>query len=70
MCSEMNLKLILNKLKILSKCPPLVYLWERVCARYGHHRDPETYDRQNPLRHAERFWFFSKLHLKHNNNKV
>lgn len=53
MCSEMNLQLILNKLKIPSKCPPLVFLWEMVFARYAHHKDPETYDRQNPLRHAK-----------------
>ena len=53
MCSEMNLQLILNKLKIPTKCPPLVFLWEMVFARYAHHKDPETYDRQNPLRHAK-----------------
>lgn len=53
MCSEMNLQLILNKLKIPSQCPPLVFFWEMVFTRYAHHKDPETYHRQNPLRRAK-----------------
>jgi hypothetical protein len=30
MCSEMNLQLILNKLRIPLWCPPLVFLWDMV----------------------------------------
>lgn len=64
MCSEMNLQLISNKLKIPSKCPPLVFGWEMVFARYAPGKDPETYERRNPPRRAGGQFGFSQSYIK------